>query len=244
MGYALAFGGEETAYGTTTIIGTENFFGRGVTNLSFFFFQYTFAAAAVTIVAGALAERCKMEAYLCYSFFLTGFVFPVAAHSLWSSAGFLSWSNSDPVFGVGCIDFAGGAVIHVTGGTTALIATYLLGSRRGRFYDLRTGDELEYPRTMPGHSVSLQVLGTFILWFGWFGFNAGSALLLTDNLEKAYIGAKCAVNTFLSSSAGCILAMLYKMIKNKREEGTIIFDLHAAMNGTLTGLVAVSIFVA
>lgn len=243
VGYALAFGGEESAFGTSTFIGTDNFFGRGVTNLSFFFFQYCFAAAAVTIVAGALAERCKMEAYLCYSFFLTGFVYPVVVHSMWSAAGFLSTGNSDPLFGIGCIDFAGGAVIHVTGGTTALIATYLLGSRRGRFYDLRTGEELEFPKSMPGHSVSLQVLGTFILWFGWFGFNGGSALLLVDNPERAQIGAICSVNTFLSSSVGCIVAMLIKMIQNKREEGTIVFDLGAAMNGTLTGLVAVSCLV-
>ena len=240
VGYAFAFGGEDTAAGTTTFIGTGNFFGRGLTNLPFFFFQYTFAAAAVTIVAGALAERCKMEAYLCYSFFLTGFVYPVAAHSIWSASGFLSWGNSNPLFKVGMVDFAGSAVIHVTGGTTALISTYLLGSRRGRFFDMRTGELLKTPKPMPGHSVSLQVLGTFILWFGWFGFNAGSALLLTDNPDVAEIGAVCAVNTFLSSSAGCIVALLVRMIGSKRKEGQIVFDLHAAMNGTLTGLVAVS----
>jgi len=124
-------------------------------------------------VAGALAERCQMAAYLCYSFFLTGFVYPVVVHAVWSPAGFLSTGNSSPLLNIGMVDFAGSSVVHMVGGTTALISTYLLGSRRGRFYDLQTGEPLEVPKPMPGHSVSLQMLGSFILWFGWFGFNPG-----------------------------------------------------------------------
>ena len=167
VGYAFAFGGDRTRdTPETTFIGSENFFGMGDIDLPFYFFQYTFAAASVTIVAGALAERCQMAAYLCYSFFLTGFVYPVIVHSVWSSAGFLSTANSDPLLSIGMVDFAGSGVVHMTGGTTALIATYLLGSRRGRFYDIRTGELLEVPKPFPGHSVSLQMLGSFILWFG------------------------------------------------------------------------------
>lgn len=93
---------------------------------------------------------------------------------------------------------------------------------------------------MPGHSVSLQVLGTFILWFGWFGFNAGSSLLMKDNIYSSEIGTVCAVNTFLSSSASCITALLTRMILTRMKEGHVVFDLHAAMNGTLTGLVAIA----
>ena len=173
FGYAFSFGGDtslrsgsEEDDSGTTFVGWGNFFARGDIDLPFYFFQYTFAAASVTIVAGALAERCQMTAYLCYSFFLTGFVYPVVVHSVWSTTGFLSTANSNKLLDSGMVDFSGSGVIHMTGGTTALIAVYLLGSRRGRFYDLRTGELLDQPKKFPGHSVSLQMLGTFILWFG------------------------------------------------------------------------------
>jgi ammonia channel protein AmtB len=127
------------------------------------------------------------------------------------------------------------------GGTTALISTYLLGSRRGRFYDIQTGEPLEHPKPMPGHSVSLQLLGTFILWFGWFGFNPGSALLLgNSNPYQADVAALCAVNTFLSSAAACVSALACKFILTKSRTGSGSYDLIASMNGTLSGLVAVS----
>lgn len=240
LGYGFSYGGDSSdATPGTTFIGTENFFGSGKINRAFFFFNYTFAAASVTIVAGALAERCQMTAYLCYSFFLTGFVLPVAVHAVWSVSGFLSASNADPLLGIGMIDFAGAGVVHVTGGTTALVATYLLGSRRGRFYDMRNGELLEKPNPMPGHSVSLQVLGTFILWFGWFGFNAGSALLSENNPFMSTIAARSAINTFLSSSSGGIMAMLVRLELVRRSQFEIVFDLKAAMNGSLAGLVAV-----
>lgn len=243
VGYAFAFGGETNPNAdktTTTFIGTENFFGTGELDYSFYFFQYTFSAASVTIVAGTLAERCQMAAYLCYSIVLSGFVYPVVAHAAWSSTGFLSPGNSDPLLGIGLVDFAGSGVVHMTGGITALFATYILGSRRGRFYDATTGRPLEVPKPFPGHSVSLQMLGSFILWFGWFGFNPGTALLLVDHTHKAEIGALCAVNTFLSSSAGCISSMFIRMFMVYRVTGDHSFDLIAAMNGSLSGLVAIT----
>ena len=113
IGFAFAFGdGTDTS---TTFAGTQNFFGTGDINLPFFFFQYTFAAASVTIVAGALAERCQMAAYLCYSFVLTGFVYPITVHAVWSVRGFLSATNADPLLGVGMVDFSGSGVVHMTG---------------------------------------------------------------------------------------------------------------------------------
>jgi len=243
VGFAFAFGGEtnpNSDKSKTTFIGTENFFGTGEFNMSFFFFQYTFSAACVTIVAGTLAERCQMAAYLCYSCVLTGFVYPVVAHAGWASTGFLSALNADPLLGIGLVDFSGSGVIHLTGGTTALFATYILGSRRGRFYDATTGQPLEVPKPFPGHSVSLQMLGSFILWFGWFGFNPGTALLLGhDYPHTAEVGALCAVNTFLASSAGCISSMLIKMAQQYRLTNEMTFDLIAAMNGTLSGIVAI-----
>jgi ammonium transporter, Amt family len=114
VGYAFAFGGDSSGT-STTFAGTANFFGTGEINFSFFFFQYTFAAASVTIVAGALAERCQMAAYLCYSFALTGFVYPITVHAVWSTRGFLSATNANPLLGVGMVDFAGSGVVHVTG---------------------------------------------------------------------------------------------------------------------------------
>ena len=211
----------------------------GVDDYAFWMFQYAFSAASATIVAGTLAERCQMAAYLCYSLLLAGFVYPVVAHAAWSSTGFISPLNADPLLGIGLVDFSGSGVVHLTGGATALFATYILGSRRGRFFDATTGRPLEVPKPFPGHSVSLQMLGSFILWFGWFGFNPGTALLLVGNPDQAQIGALCAVNTFLASSAGCISALFIKMAMQYRERGEVTFDLIAAMNGSLSGLVAV-----
>ncbi len=126
---------------------------------SFWLFQLAFCSASATIVAGTLAERCQMGAYLGYSFMLAGFVYPVVVHQIWSPSGFLSAQReSDVLWGVGMIDFAGSSVVHITGGMTALIATKILGPRTGRFYDLR-GRALETPKDFPGHSLALQMLG-------------------------------------------------------------------------------------
>ena len=99
-----------------------------------------------------------MCAYLAYSVVLGALVYPVVVHGVWSPSGFLSVHNADPLWGSGMVDFAGGVVVHLTGGMTALIATKVLGSRTGRFYDLR-GNKLDKPKEFPGHSLSLQCLG-------------------------------------------------------------------------------------
>jgi ammonium transporter, Amt family len=165
VGYAFAFGGQDSVVGNT-FIGTTNFFLTGEpVNMGFWFFEWAFSATTVTIVAGTLAERCQMIAYLAYSLYLTGFVYPVIVHAVWSNNGFISAFSASPLLGCGAIDFAGSGVVHVTGGTTSLIATYILGARRGRFHDER-GRPLDEPNPMPGHSIALQLLGTMILWFG------------------------------------------------------------------------------
>ena len=156
VGYAFAFGGDDAESNTKTFIGTSSFFLMDVDDLAFWLFQYAFSAASATIVAGTLAERCQMTAYLCYSVMLGGFVYPVVAHSVWSPQGFLSNGAVEPLWGVGVLDFAGGGVVHMTGGTTALFATMILGPRRGRFHD-ETGRALKKPNEFPGHSVALQV---------------------------------------------------------------------------------------
>jgi ammonium transporter, Amt family len=157
VGYAFAFGTSNSSSGNsgTTFMGLGNFFLQDVDDLAFWIFEYAFSAASATIVAGTLAERCQMVAYLCYSVMLTGWVYPIIAHSVWSPNGFLSAYHAEPLWGVGMVDFAGCGVVHVTGGLTALIATIILGPRRGRFHD-ETGRRLDVPREFPGHSMALQ----------------------------------------------------------------------------------------
>lgn len=180
-----------------------------------------------------------MAAYLCYSVFLAGFIYPVVAHSLWSRNGFLSGSNVDPFLGVGALDFAGSGVVHITGGTTALYATLVLGARRGRFYDSQ-GEPLEVPKAFPGHSVALQLLGTMILWFGWFGFNGGSALVLERADMVGRNAANAAVATALSGACGGVSALFTNLWLEERRTGEPSFNLTMAMNGALSGLVAVT----
>lgn len=158
VGYAIAFGGMMSDHPPQgkTFMGTQNFFMHGVTDYAFWLFEYAFSAASTTIVAGTLAERCQMAAYLCYSMMLSGWVYPIIAHAIWSTNGFLSASGEDPLLGVGMVDFAGSGVVHITGGLTALFATMILGPRRGRFHD-DTGRKLETPVRFPGHSMALQV---------------------------------------------------------------------------------------
>jgi Amt family ammonium transporter len=163
FGYAFAYGVRDGD--KTTFIGLNNFFLMGDVDYSFWLYEFAFAATATTIVAGTLAERCQMAAYLCYSVLLGGIVYPIVVHAIWSSHGFVSAFNVNPLFGSGAIDFAGSGVVHTCGGSAALWATIVLGPRRGRFYDSR-GAPLAKPKPFPGHSVSLQMLGTFILWFG------------------------------------------------------------------------------
>lgn len=133
--------------------------------LTSWFFQFTFACALSSIVAGTIAERTQMKAYLIYSSFLAGFVYPVVAHAIWSTNGFLSKFATEPLWGSGAIDMAGSGAVHMTGGVGALVGTLILGPRIGRFYD-QDGVPLDEPVTFTPHSAALQFLGTFALWFG------------------------------------------------------------------------------
>jgi len=240
VGYAFAYA--DNASDSKTFIGNKNFLllsfeGSGGDWIGWFF-QFAFAATAATIVAGTVAERCKMSAYLCYSIFLTGFVYPVVVHSIWSGDGWITAFRDDPWQGVGVVDFAGSGVVHMTGGATALVAAIILGPRKGRFYD-EDGNALETPCEMPPHNVALQVLGTFILWFGWFGFNPGSALAI-DNSGSAATAALCAVTTTLAAACGCVSSMFTDTLIEKGATGEVSYDLTNAMNGALGGLVAIT----
>jgi len=268
IGYGLAYGGQEEST-SKTFVGTKAFFGTGDISPSFWFFQYACSATTVTIVAGTLAERCRMSAYLVYSVYLTGFVLPVVFHALWSHRGILSANATEPFRGIGALDFAGSGAIHMTGGMTALIATCILGPRKGRFFHTKTGEALTTPKAFPGHSKALQLLGTMVLWFGCtykenivsndysfnltetfasnffnnltgYGFNPGSALLRGVNFNVGRIAATAALNTSLAGPGGAIGALLAALYFEKRKRGERAYNLVAAMNGLLSGLVAIN----
>jgi Amt family ammonium transporter len=193
-------------------------------------FQWAFAAAAATIVSGAMAERTAFSAYLIYSVVLTGFVYPVVVHWVWDGRGWLAaFPNdiNDTIFKCGMIDFAGCGVVHMTGGFAALAGAYFVGPRLGRF--TQDGEVAD----MPGHSATLVVLGTFLLWFGWYGFNPGSQLAIGSSTDAEIVG-RCAVTTTLSGAA----AGLTTLFARKIQSGT--WDLVTSCNGALAGLVAIT----
>jgi len=236
-GYAFAYGGDDPDKGKT-FIGNTGFFLSNDVDLEFWFFQFAFACAVSSIVAGTIAERCKMTAYLCYSIFLCGFVYPVAAHSFWSVNGFLSAFATDPLWGTGVIDLAGSGPVHMTGGVAALVMALVLGPRKGRFYD-EDGVLLDEPKPMGPHSVTLQFLGTFGLWFGWYGFNPGSTLMISS-ASLGDVASLVAVNTTLGAAAGALSGMFTSTIIDERKTGIYSWDTTAAMNGCLTGLVGIT----
>jgi len=136
------------------------------------------------------------------------------------------------------VDFAGSGVVHLTGGATALVAAIILGPRKGRFYD-DDGNVLETPANFQGHNTALQMLGTFILWFGWYGFNPGSALAIANN-DSAATAALCAATTTISAAAACVSCMFTDSLIMYNKTGEMSYDLTMAMNGSLGGLVAIT----
>jgi len=194
-----------------------------------FFFSYTFAAAASTIVSGAVAERCQLSAYIIYTCIITGFIYPVVVHWVWSGDGFLSAFNSESILSA-CIDFAGSGVVHMTGGVAGLVGAAILGPRKGRWED---------PSKFDGHSTPLQVVGTFLLWFGWYGFNCGSTLALTPS-GYSLLMARVAVTTTMSAAAGGIGAMLIKKFFPPVLGGSGAFEVSFTCNGILGGLVSIT----
>ena len=193
-------------------------------------FQWAFAATATTIVSGAVAERCSFIGYLVYAVFITGFIYPVVVHWIWSPYGWLS-AGWDPEVAVGAwvspgvLDFAGSGVVHMTGGSISIVAAYILGPRRGRFD--ATGKLVH----MIPHNSAFVGLGTLLLWFGFFGFNSGSTLALSEGV--ILLAEKVAVGTTLAASGGGLCAILMCFLK----EG--FMDLPQLCNGILAGLVAV-----
>ncbi|KAH9255575.1 hypothetical protein BASA81_006405 [Batrachochytrium salamandrivorans] len=222
-GYAFAFGEDNGGF-----IGSSHFVGMDVEDMSFWLFQYCFAATSATIVSGAIAERARFETYLLTSTYMSIFVYPVVVHWVWGG-GFLTLGKSTAVMSTGVIDFAGCGPVHMVGGVAGAVASKIMGPRIGRF-DPVTGKAVP----IPGHSSPLATLGTFILWVGWIGFNCGSALTLADG--GGAVAARAGVMTILCSSAAALSSMFLSYLLSGRKE----FDLTACLNGALGGLVSIT----
>ncbi len=191
---------------------------------SFWLFQTVFAGTAATIISGAMAERTKFVGYLVFTIIMTGLIYPIAGHWAWGSfgGGFGYGGGQGWLEKLGYVDFAGSSVVHGIGGAAALAGVLILGPRIGRFREDGSSNLIS------GHNLPLAALGTFILWFGWYGFNAGSTLI-----GDASIG-RIAANTTLAPAAGAMAAMVAIWITQGRP------DLGITLNGALGGLVGIT----
>ncbi|KAI4340345.1 hypothetical protein MLD38_025192 [Melastoma candidum] len=235
FGFAFAFG---EGSGSNPFIGTYYFALKDIPNstydFSFFLYQWAFAIAVAGITSGSIAERTQFSTYLIFSFFLTGFVYPVVSHWMWSSSGWLSPSASDLFIDSGAIDFAGSGVMHLVGGIAGLWGSLIEGPRAGRF------DAFGKPVPMRGHNATLVVLGTFLLWFGWFGFNPGSfdKILVsypTTSDQGNWTGvSRTAVTTALAGSTAGIVTLFGRRLLVGH------WDALDVCNGVLGGFVAIT----
>ena len=223
FGWGFMFGGDNP------IIGTQNLFILGGSNLDFysetltsdvpfwakFFFQLVFCGTAATIVSGAVAERIKYLSFIIFSFVLTLFIYPVVGHWIWGD-GWLS--------GLGFLDFAGDTVVHSVGGWAALAGALILGPRYGKY------DKDGNSKAIPGHNMSLAVIGVFVLWLGWFGFNPGSTMSFQNPADVAHI--------LVTTNTAAIAALLTATVTSWIFIGKP--DLGMTINGCLAGLVAIT----
>jgi Amt family ammonium transporter len=235
LGHWPSLGGAETAaHEVALTIGGHRFglfglarfalidVGQDPPSLAMFLFAAVFMDTAATIPTGTLMERWKLGSFMLYGLFMSAFLYPVYGNWVWGG-GWLATLGREAGLGHGHVDFAGSSVVHLTGGVTALAGTLVLGPRIGKFR--RDGTVA----AMPGHNLPMTVVGTLILAFGWFGFNAGSTLSASDPRI-----ALIAVNTMLASTAAAVSALLlvWHMLRKP--------DLGMACNGLIGGLVAIT----
>ena len=223
LGWGLMFGGDNP------IVGTENLWILGGTDLSVyddtltssvpfwgkFFFQLVFCGTAATIVSGVVAERVKYISFIIFSFVLTLLIYPIVGHWIWGG-GWLA--------DLGFQDFAGDTAVHSVGGWAALAGAMLLGPRIGKY------DKNKRPRAIPGHSMSLAVIGLFVLWLGWFGFNPGSTMSFQNPSDVMHI--------LMTTNSSAIAAVMTSTITAWIFIGKP--DLGMTINGCLAGLVGVT----
>ena len=221
--YLVGFG---IMFGTSWagVIGTDGFM---LTNIgdqptswayAFWFFQSVFAATAATIVSGAVTDRIKFSGYLAFSIVMTALIYPVFGAWAWGGL----FNGSGWLESLGFIDFAGSTVVHSIGGWAALAGAIVVGPRVGKYKDDGT------PTSMPAHNIPFAALGVFILWLGWFGFNAGSTTAGAPAI------AKIAMNTFAAAGAGAITAMATTWLDRGKPDPIM------TLNGVLAGLVAIT----
>ncbi len=226
IGYNMIYGGDKAGMTGHLISPVQFFFqgddsdpvGLGFAAHADWFFQMVFVATAASIVSGTLAERIKLFPFLIFVAVLTGLIYPIVAGWEWGK-GYLDgvWRFSD---------FAGSTLVHSTGGWAALAGAIVLGARDGKFDGGRV-------HAMPGSSLPLATLGTFILWLGWFGFNGGSQLAL-GGVEHAQSVAKIIVNTNMAACGGVVAAlMMTRFVYGK-------VDLTIVLNGAIGGLVVIT----
>ncbi len=191
--------------------------GSYYSGMSDFFFQMVFVATAMSIVSGAVAERMKLWAFLAFAVVMTGFIYPVQGYWKWGG-GFLD--------ALGFLDFAGSGVVHLCGASAAIAGVLLLGARKGKYTNGRVN-------AIPGANLPMATLGTFILWLGWFGFNGGSELMIS-NIDEANAVSLIFVNTNTAAAGGLVAALLLSRAWFGKA------DLTMALNGALAGLVAIT----
>ena len=219
VGFGVMFGTSAGGW-----IGTDGFALLGIEGQEaswtyvFFFFQAVFAATAATIVSGAVAERVNFKTYLIFSAIIVGLIYPVFGSWAWGGL----FNGGGWLEGLGFLDFAGSTVVHSVGGWAALAGALVVGARAGKY------DADGKPVAIPGHSLPLAALGVFILWFGWFGFNAGSTTAGSTGI------AIIAANTFLAAGAGAVAAMAVTWVRGGMP------DVAMTLNGVLAGLVGIT----
>lgn len=213
IGFGIAFGESSNGF-----IGGTYFASYDLPHdmYAFWVFQFTFAATTSTIVSGAVAERCRIEAYLLYSVLLTGFIYPVVVHWAWSGTGWLTNAFPNGAYQ----DFAGAGVVHCVGGAAALAGAYFIGPR-----------VLKFSSSLRGHSVPFTSLGAFILFTTFLAFNGGSNLTITGP-EDGYIVANVIKNTILSGAFSCVTCVIIFRFMEKR------WSLIEPINAALSGMVA------
>ena len=223
FGYGIMYGNGNAFIGVPDLFSNNAGYDTGSVPLwCHVMFSTVFCATAATIVSGAMAERTKFSSYLLYSIIISAIVFPVIGHWVWGG-GWLSTLSMDGT--TGYLDFAGSSLVHLVGGTAALIGAKILGPRIGKY-----GKDGK-PRAIPGHSITLGALGIFILWFGWFGFNSCSSRTIEGDFAILEV-SKVLLNTNLVAVVSTISAMLFTWIRYKKP------DISMTLNASLAGLVA------
>ena len=212
IGYTVMYGES-----IGSLIGTPTLFFDNAEDMHNLFFQTVFAATAATIVSGAIAGRTKFSTYIIFSFVMTVMIYPISGHWVWQGDGWLTE--------LGFVDFAGSTVVHSVGGWAALVGAILVGPRLGKYTNGRSN-------AIPGHNLLIGALGIFILWLGWFGFNAGSQLAISGDNANAVAGIL--ITTNLAAAAGAMVAMFVSWMLYGKP------DISMTLNGALAGLVGIT----